>query len=231
VYFPDRGWLAFEPTPGRTNLIAQQYTNPGVSSPLGDRGGSGGDLHPRTNVKNTLNHVRSDIYTPPQLACRGHGCGAVNSGGGGAVVPEPFRIPMGVILLAAVAILALAALIVPPIRALRRRVHLQRAGPDARGRILATYAVFTERADDIGFGRRAGETFDEYEARLTATGILSNGDLELLTGLARRAAYSGDDPGPEDASKARQAAHVALHDLRRSRGVLTKLAGLYGVMR
>ncbi len=41
VLFPVYGWLAFEPTPNRTNPMANAYQNPSVSLPAGDRGMSG----------------------------------------------------------------------------------------------------------------------------------------------------------------------------------------------
>ena len=37
VLFPTYGWLAFEPTPGRTNPVANEYQHPAVSCPPGPR--------------------------------------------------------------------------------------------------------------------------------------------------------------------------------------------------
>ncbi len=42
VEFPTYGWLAFEPTPNRTNPIANEYQNPVVSCPPGTPGCPGG---------------------------------------------------------------------------------------------------------------------------------------------------------------------------------------------
>ena len=45
MQFPTYGWLAFEPTPNRTNPIANEYQNPVVSCPPGTPGcpaGAGG---------------------------------------------------------------------------------------------------------------------------------------------------------------------------------------------
>ncbi len=42
VQFPTYGWLAFEPTPNRTNPIANEYQNPAVSCPPGTPGCPGG---------------------------------------------------------------------------------------------------------------------------------------------------------------------------------------------
>ena len=50
----------------------------------------------------------------------------------------------------------LVLLLVPPVRALRRRVRLRRAADEPRRLILETYEVFTERAAGLGLGRRCG---------------------------------------------------------------------------
>ena len=59
----------------------------------------------------------------------------------------------------------LVLLLVPPVRALRRRVRLRRAAVEPRRLILATYEVFTERAAGIGLGRDPGETLNEYRRK------------------------------------------------------------------
>jgi hypothetical protein len=125
----------------------------------------------------------------------------------------------------------LALLVIPPVRALRRRRHLGRAGRDPGARVLATFAVFSERAGDLGLGRGPGETLDEYRARLAATGLLSNGDLELLTRLATRAAYSTAELQPGDVSTAHDAAAAVVRDLRKGTGVAQRVVGAYGIGR
>ena len=80
-------------------------------------------------------------------------------------------------------VVGLVLLLVPPIRALRRRVRLRRAAAEPRRLILETYEVFTERAAGMGLGRGPGETLDEYRRKVMETGYLSNGHLDRLTRL------------------------------------------------
>ena len=92
---------------------------------------------------------------------------------------------------------------------------------------MTTYDVFTERAADLGYPRAPGQTIEEYRAAVTASGALSDGDLERLTRLARDAAYSAREPGPDDARAATRAAAGVLRDLRRGTALSQRITGLY----
>src|SRR5207245_7444962 len=85
-------------------------------------------------------------------------------------------------------LLVLAVLSIPGAKLVRRRVALTRSA-DARARILAAYVVLSQRAGDLGWGRRPAETLMEYRTRLKQ-GLSLNGDLDNLTDLAGRAAYA-----------------------------------------
>jgi hypothetical protein len=93
--------------------------------------------------------------------------------------------------------------------------------------VLATYDVFTARAGDLGLGRSAGETMVEYGLRLRASARFSDGHLERLTRIASRAAYARDEMGRDDATAAQVAARRAFRDLRRDRGRLRQVLGIY----
>jgi hypothetical protein len=92
---------------------------------------------------------------------------------------------------------------------------------------VTTYDVFTERAADLGYPRARGQTIEEYRAAVTASGALSDGDLERLTRLARDAAYSAREPGTDDARAATRAAAGVLRDLRRGTALSQRITGLY----
>ena len=124
-------------------------------------------------------------------------------------------------------VVGLVLLFVPPVRALRRRIRLRRAGDEPRRLILATYEVFTERASGIGLGRDPGETLNEYRTKVMETGYLSNGHLDRLTGLASAAAYSPHAPSAEQAREAGSAADTAIREIRRSVGPTAWFLGLY----
>jgi hypothetical protein len=118
-------------------------------------------------------------------------------------------------------------LLVPPIRALRRRVRLRRAATEPRRLILETYEVFTERAAGMGLGRRPGETLDEYRRKVMETGYLSNGHLDRLTRLTTVAAYSQHEPDEQQAREATSAADTAIREIRRAVGPAAWFVGLY----
>ena len=122
---------------------------------------------------------------------------------------------------------ALGLLLIPPVRAWRRRRRLRRARHDPRQLILATYDVFTERAGELGFARNRGETLDEYRERVAASGRLRDGHLDRLTRVASGAAYSPREPGDEDARAASADASEALKELRRGTGIAQRVVGAY----
>src|SRR6185436_16940479 len=123
------------------------------------------------------------------------------------------------------------ALAVPPVRALRRRRRLRRAGDEPRALILATYDVFAERAADLGYPRTSGETLLEYRRRLASSGSLTGGQLERLTSIAGRAAYAPADPVGADVREASEAADTVLHDLRERTPITQRIAGKYRLRR
>jgi hypothetical protein len=226
VLFPTYGWLSFEPTPTRINPIAEIYDDPSSPCPTngtpctgggGLNGGSHGNPNARPNGRNVKggNERLPDVAVPDQVA----------------VPTNRPTFPTGPVVGFLGALLLLALLVIPPGRALRRRVRLRRAGHGPREMILATYDVFDERAADLGWGRRPGETLLEYRARVAASRTLSDGDLERLTALAGAAAYAESDPEPADAAAAANAARATLRDLRNGTPLGRRVLGLYRTSR
>jgi transglutaminase-like putative cysteine protease len=220
VQFPDYGWLAFEPTPQQANPIAQAYLSPlsegcaGGNCPGGERqsGARGSVLG---TDRRFLNAARKRDPRHPATAVPAQ-AGEAGTG-----------FPTGRILLGLAALALLGAVLLPPAKLLRRRLRLASAGRHPRELVLATYDVFTARAADLGLGRSAGETMREYGERLRAGSRTSNGDLERLTTIASRAAYARDGIGRDDATAAQAAARQAFRALRRDRGRLRQLVGIY----
>lgn len=227
VLFPTYGWLAFEPTPGRTNPVANGYDNPapvcpnGQGPPCGSSGGGGGPGGPNGSDRiRNIDDIRvvkgsGDQTLPPA------------EGGGGLVSPETARFPTGVVVGVLLGLAALTLLLVPPVRALRRRGRLRRAGSEPRRRILAIYDVFDARASQIGWARRRGETLPEYRRRLDLAGVGSSESLSRLIALTGRAAYADADADPRDADDADRAATATLRDLRRSTPIGRRIVGWY----
>ena len=228
VRFPTYGWLSFEPTPGRTNPVAAVYEHPAVICPAGGpgcapTGTAGGPEVPGT--------VGTSGNLPHQLRPLQEGVGLTPIPPISVPRDRSQHIPIGIVALVMLGLALVVALAIPPVRALRRRAHLLRAGHAPRARILATYDVFTERAADLGYARGSGETLDEYRRRLSASGAIADGHLGRLTSIAVRAAYSSQDPLASDLQEASEAASTALHDLRDKTPWGRRIAGQYRVSR
>jgi transglutaminase-like putative cysteine protease len=230
VYFPGYGWLPFEPTPGRANPIGEPgtYLNPRVPVTDGGTGPGGGENAPSDGGTSDL---------PPKI--RSVEFGTDIRGGGGPLpeVPSPvplptpadeggYSIPYRLLLEALLVAIAALALLVPLVKwAWRYRMLHRRRGP--RETVLVAYRVFDGEAADLGLSRTDGETLVEYGARVRGAIRLSDGHLETLTGAAMRAAYSPAAITAEEADRAKRAAGVAIRDLRRSAGIIRRIAGVY----
>jgi hypothetical protein len=173
------------------------------------------------NGSNRLQKI-DDIRT-----VKGAGDETLPAGENGALVsPEPFRVPMGLVLGVLGGLSLLVVLLIPPVRAARRRLRLRRAGSEPRRRILAIYEVFDARAAEMGWARRLGETLQEYRRRMDDA-VGSSESLSRLIALAGRAAYSQADAGADDAAEADRAATETLRDLRRSTPIARRIVGWY----
>jgi transglutaminase-like putative cysteine protease len=231
VLFPTYGWLAFEPTPGRTNPLALEYQHPTPACPTGTPGctpggpvggpgqgatGAPGRL-PR-QLENVLNReVQAGLPLAPLPTAPSDDQGRL--------------LPIRITLLLLLGLGLLVALLIPPVRAAARRVRIHRAGHRPRAMILATYDVFTERAADLGLPRASNETLEEYRGRLASSGTIGDGHLDRLTSITGRAAYAPQEPSGAEASEASEAASIVLHDLRERTPIGRRIAGQYRLRR
>jgi len=224
VYFPDWGWMPFEPTPTRVNPVTTAYNAPapacnGPTCPGPDGPATGSD-----GVGSTRGSGQQGLLDPRPQA-RGHG-GAV--GEGGTITPPAEESGIArIALLVGLIFAGIGFLLVAPARALRRRVRLRGASAEPRRLILVTYEQFTERAAGLGLGRGPGETLEEYRRKVMETGYLSNGHLDRLTRLTTAAAYSSHEPDGEQAGEAGDAAETAIREIKRAVGPARWLVGLY----
>ncbi|MBI4259364.1 MAG: transglutaminase domain-containing protein [Actinobacteria bacterium] len=245
VYFPGQGWLAFEPTPGRSNPLASRYQRepaPAGPSPAwcATQGCPPGVVESAEAVLGAVvggvgRGGRAErISNLEELDARrsGAGSGGTTLPGAGATGAGPADrgLPMwGGVLLALGLVLAIAAL-VPMGRAAWRRRQIRRAR-EPREVVLAAYRVFQARAGEVGLGRRPGETLWEHRTRLLGIVELSDGHLDRLTGIAGRAAYSIRPVSETLAQEAVLAARTASRDVRRSVSRGRRLAGHYRLLR
>jgi hypothetical protein len=134
-----------------------------------------------------------------------------------------------VLVWAALASLVALAIGIPAWHLLRRRRRLH-AAHDPRGRIIARYDVFADRARELGWGRSPGETPEEFRRRLAAYEELGEDGREPLARLTQTvvsAAYGPNDPdGGADDEVERDAA-VVLHRLRDTTSMRQRVMGLY----
>jgi Transglutaminase-like superfamily/Domain of unknown function (DUF4129) len=232
VLFPGFGWLSFEPTPRRTNPVADAYQHlpssagipsycaaqgcpqgvsaggPGTAGPAG--GETSGDAR-RTNQE-ALDHTRSG--TPDRRVI------SLDP------LPPPKRFPIALTVVGIVGLLALLLMVIPPARGAWRRMKVRRAR-QPRDKILAAYSTFESQAADLGLGRRTGETLWEHRMRLVRRVEFSDGHLDRLTGITGRAAYSVRPVDERLAGEAVDAGRVAIRDMRRATPLARQLLGLY----
>ncbi|HEX5938048.1 MAG TPA: DUF3488 and transglutaminase-like domain-containing protein [Actinomycetota bacterium] len=222
VYFEGWGWLPFEPTPSRVNPDALYFDGGEACSGPDCPGGSAPPALPGQEATPGTDQ-RERIEGDPRL--------------GTAPPPAPLAPPVPIgrepivtawrVLLAAGVVGLLFLLVVPPIRALRRRARIRRVVADPRRLILVTYEQFVERATGLGFGRAPGQTLEEYRRTVAGTGYLSDGHLDRLTRLATSAAYSQHEPDAGQAQEAGDAADIAIREIRRAVGPARWFVGLY----
>ena len=210
AYFPPYGWLAFEPTPTRHNpaagYLAQAPAGVRPDANLG-AGAAGAVTGPGAAQREAFERLpdllRPSPIPPPRPQPAGWRWRAVLAWG----------------LVAATAI----ALLIPPVKAARRRMLLTRARTPS-DRVLAAYRVAASVAADVGLGRHPGETLREYRRRLLGEGVPAQ-PLDRLTGTTGRALYSATAVEPLHAEQATGDARAVAAGVRRRAGFLRMAVG------
>ena len=111
----------------------------------------------------------------------------------------------------------------------RHRIRRDRYAPEER--VLASYRVMSDRARDLGMGRRSHETPREYRARLRTRVPSLDGSLDLLTTLATTAAYAGGEVSPDQADRAFASSRRVIREIRRASKPAARVAGWFRVER
>jgi transglutaminase-like putative cysteine protease len=209
VYFPEFGWLAFEPTPTRSNPVGRTYLFP--AGPVGPANPFVGE---EAFVRTRGRGAPQQLDDQPPIEDPGLGGPA-----GDSAVVDPRTLA-----LVALGLALFAGAAIPLGKAALRRRALARARSPGE-RVVAALGVMQGIATDLGLGRRAGETLHEYRDRLRESVVLSDGHLDVVTGLAEVALYS-ERPVPDgDAVEAITASRVVVRDLRRSAGMKRRVLG------
>lgn len=214
VLFPDYGWMAFEPTPTRTNPTADYLTEipAGLIPGLGGPAGGPAALAPGTNAseREAFAGEEAPVPVPPT---RTRPAAAGDRG-------FPLREALLILLAAGLA----AILLTPPAKAVARRVALMQARTPRR-RALTAFRLLESGAADVGLGRGPGETPAEYRARLARALGRSGVHLDRLVVIAGRAMYAPGDLPADQAREAVAAARLTLRDIRRRSGALRVMVG------
>jgi hypothetical protein len=229
VQFPGYGWLAFDPTPGRSKPLATpgSYLNPTVTNecPPGREGCTTGT---GTTLENGAGRATGPalklLYSDPFQ--RGSAQGRRRGGGGEFPHPSGYGALYRVLGLVLLAILAFLLVAIPVAKTLWRRIALLRHRRP-RELVLAAYRVFQGEAADLGLARTGGETLAEHRDRLARRVRFSDGHLDRLTEAASRAAYARDQVTEPEARGAVRDAKVAMRDMRRDAGAVRRILGVY----
>jgi transglutaminase-like putative cysteine protease len=215
VLFPEYGWMAFEPTPTRTNPTADYLSEipaglvPGLGGPAG---GPEGAASSGTNASQRESFAGVQAPLPPSPT---PSRSAADTDRG-----FPLREVLLTLLVAAVA----GLLLTPPAKAVARRTALVRARTPRR-RALTAFGLLEAGAAEVGLGRGPGETPREYRVRLARAVGLAGDHLDRLTAIAGRAMYAPGDLPVDQAREAVAAARITLRDIRRRSGALRVVMG------
>ena len=98
-----------------------------------------------------------------------------------------------------------------------------------RARALAAYRRMAASAADFGLARASGETLREYRDRLRGRVSALDGDLDALTRIAGRAAYSAEGVSPAEADEAVRAAGRVARTISRAGGMGRRVVALFQV--
>ena len=206
VYFPQVGWVPFDPTPGRS-LPGQSpsSTSAGFMNPFTVGGAAAGDLS-GTTTGSSARRLRDRL--------------AADGGGGGVSVgPSVARgvLPWGIALAAVLFVWPLG-------RVLVRRRAVRRGGPD--GRLKASLALMFAELKDYGVDAPRSHTLEETSRLLKEqVGLDATAVVERV-----QAVLFGDRPTTQkDLADVAQLRRELRRRLRARKGRLRGLLALYGL--
>jgi len=216
VYFEDRGWVTFEPTPRsisqppphtRESQAGGGGASPGQINPFSDpdleagSGGLDGRSGPRVGD--------GTVACPPgltQAECQAN-IADPGSGGGGRSPGDDFawQESFAVIWRASLVLLALFLILVPLLKVARTRRRYARANSPS-GVTSAAFRQFLDDASELAVARSPSESAIAYTARLARRGIVSPLQSGRLAQLYERAEYSAPGVTPAQAEEAKRLA-------------------------
>jgi transglutaminase-like putative cysteine protease len=188
VYITDRGWVAFEPTPGRYEPNPTNYT--GTYSPV-DAPGLGSTTTTTSPAEATPG---SGTTSRPTLPESGEDVGSEEDSlaeNGASWLPR----------LAIAMVVAAVVVAIPPIVKSRRRRRRRLAGTTA-ARVAGAWSEALDRLREVGTVPVAAYTPMEFARRAPSGRPELVGPMGRLAGVFTRVAYSPGEPSDADADAA-----------------------------
>ena len=124
----------------------------------------------------------------------------------------------------------LVVLLIPVAKWGRWRSILMRARTP-NDRVLATFDVMSQRAADVGLGRREEETLGEYRERLRGRVPALDGSFDRLTSLTSRAAYSEAEVEHDQVDEASGWSKAVVREIRKATSLGSRMLGLFRLER
>jgi transglutaminase-like putative cysteine protease len=200
LWFPGAGWTPFEPTPRADGtVILPIYTTPAGRDPGGAEGPAAGQ-QPENGATTPTTRPQA-----PEALPAAESDPLAGGGTDRGLLERPLvRAGAGVVLLVA---------LVPGVKWGRNLFARRRAGRRPRDAVAESYAELTGWARDAGIGRRGAETPAAYARRLQGDFAGDADPLVELTRLFERAEYGAEEPGGDQADRARRLARSARSSL------------------
>lgn len=217
LWFPDIGWVPFEPTPGRGLPDAEAYT--GVPEQQ-DQSGTEVTVPPSSTTTTTLagGTTTSPDSSTPELSIPRNPtvtAGAADAQGGGRSGLATALIGLAIL----AGLWLVVVLVAPAVRTRRRSAN----GRSASAVLDAWHAGLAPVRWLTGLGPRPAETHAEFSRR--AAPPLGSLDLDLteLAALATSAAWDPTGASPVDAQRANALARALVNEARSRQGRLARL--------
>jgi hypothetical protein len=200
LWFPGAGWAPFEPTPRADGTV----TLPIYTTAAGRNPDAGAGTAAPEDPENSPTSTTSRLLRPP-VDPAGESDPLAGGGSRPGLLERPLvRAGAGLVLLVA---------LVPGVKWGRNLFARRRAGRRPRDAVAESYAEVTGWARDAGIGRRGAETPAAYARRLSDDFAGDAESLVELTRLFERAEYGAEEPGGDQADRARQLARTARSSL------------------
>ena len=194
VYFEGVGWVQFEPTPGRGNPAAVQYT--GVQ-PAQDDGGGGAGAPATTTTIVTASTLPTGAEVPPEdLAGASSTTLAPQQVAGSSGGGPRWLLRLGLVVLVAVGVAMAWLAGLAALRRARRDQRRRHAGSPA-DRVLVAWAEAAETLRRTGKGPAPSETPLEYADRAGRSAGVPTEAFHQLALDATMAGYAADGVDPD----------------------------------